>query len=175
MHSVDVAGDGNCFYRSLSVCLYRHEDAHADIRLKVAQSIADKASCATPDDRAALLRRAAYVSRDQAWPGEDVILATAACLKRHLHIYVAGARDVPSRYSSDVTSSGAPPLTLAFYEPGHYRAVITSPCTLPSCSGSSKSTPGNEQIPVITATLSTPAMSQGNDSTPISLNMPAAI
>ena len=61
--------DADCFYRSLSVCLYRHEKAHADIRQKVAQSIADKASCATPDDRAALLRRAAYVSRDKTWPG----------------------------------------------------------------------------------------------------------
>lgn len=175
MYTVDVAGDGNCFYRSLSVCLYRHEEAHADIRQKVAQSIADKASCATPDDRAALLRRAAYISRNRTWPGEDVILATAECLKRHLHIYIAGARDAPSRYSSDVMPSGTPPLTLAFYEPGHYRAVIASPCTLPSCSGSSKSMPGSEQIPVITATPSTPAISQGNDFTPISLKPPAAI
>lgn len=123
MHAIDVLGDGNCFFRSLSVCMYGHQNSHDNIRQSVSRSIINQASSAPPSERAALLQRAEYVSTTKAWPGEDVIIATAVCLQRLLHIYVAGGSAAPLVYSPDTAPADSSPLLLAFYEPGHYRSV----------------------------------------------------
>ena len=57
------------------------------------------------------------------WPGEDIVLATAFCLQRAIVVYVAHGSSSPLTYSP-LTASGKPPLTLAFFEPEHYMAVV---------------------------------------------------
>ncbi len=128
-HVIDVNGDGNCFYRAVSVGLHGHEEAHADIRQSVARDIRNKAASAPLSSRATLLRRADEVSRNKSWPGEDVVYATAVCLKRVIHVYVAGGSATPLSYEPTIKPINSSPLTLALYEPGHYRAV-TQQCAV---------------------------------------------
>ncbi len=54
--------------------------------------------------------------------GEDASVALASVHHRHVVVYIANAAPrVYTPVNNDVRGS---PVTLAFYEPGHYRAVI---------------------------------------------------
>jgi OTU-like cysteine protease len=127
--SINVLGDGNCFFRAISVCLYGHEHEHAALRADIAKHFEATAGGLAsamdigPEDYAELRKRAAIVGRDGEWAGEDVILTTSAFLQRDIHVYLAGANSSPMIYSPLVHSMSKP-INIAFYEPGHYRAVI---------------------------------------------------
>lgn len=105
------------------MCLHDHQDAHAVIRQSVACHIRDQATRASAGNRATLLQRAADVSKNKSWPGEDVIIASASCLQRVIHVYVAGGPATPHQYEPSIKPADVTPLLLALYEPGHYRAL----------------------------------------------------
>ena len=44
LKSINVCGDGNCFFRALSMSLYGDESAHAQLRTSIAQHLADLAT-----------------------------------------------------------------------------------------------------------------------------------
>lgn len=126
--SVNVQGDGNCYFRSLSVCLHGHEQNHASLRQEIAKFINNYSSIIFADisssaNKAIFRQLAADTSTDGKWPGEDVIKATAYCLQREVHIYTASVSS-PFVYKPEPPPSTTEPLRLGFYEPGHYRAII---------------------------------------------------
>ncbi len=55
--------------------------------------------------------------------GEDVILLVATYLKRDVYIYTANDKMSPLIYKPKSTMPSLPPMLMAFYEPGHFRAV----------------------------------------------------
>lgn len=126
LRAIDVGGAGNCFFLSVSFGLHGDEKHHAAVRASIAQFIRKQAEAAQPNDRAILLKRAADVSRDGFWPGEDVIVATAQCLQRPLHVYAA-VGDSPLVYLPlSAPAKDVLPLKIAFMEPGHYNAVVST-------------------------------------------------
>ena len=126
LHSINVRGDGNCFFRAISVFLYSNENHHADLRRAVAESIMLSSShdSISTEDATACRLRAEYIRQDGNWVGEDIIPVAAEYLKRDIHVFVAFANISPLVYSS--SSSVLPPVVLAFYEPGHYKSVLLS-------------------------------------------------
>ncbi len=128
--ATDVGSDGNCFFRAVSVCVYGNESRHALLRHEVAQHIAGHSQtifadfCNEVASPSYYKMLAADVFADGVWPGENVIKATADYFRRNLHVFTA-ASNTPLLYSPS-TSSDLPSIFLAFYEPGHYKAVVSS-------------------------------------------------
>ena len=123
LRAVDVAGDGNCYFRALSFCIHGNQRSHASLRALIASHVKRQAETAATEDKATLLKRAGDIATDRFWPGEDIVLATAFCLQRAIVVYVTHGSSSPFTYSP-LTASSKPPLTLAFFEPGHYMAVV---------------------------------------------------
>ncbi len=128
LRSIDVAGDGNCFFRAVSMNLFGSEDHHSNLRQSVTSyMVRNISSPSSIDDMASCKQRAQCISQDGVWIGEDTIPITASYLQRDIHVYIATKRASPLVYSSG--SSALPPVLLAFFEPGHYRAVATDNTT----------------------------------------------
>jgi hypothetical protein len=72
-----------------------------------------------------ILQRAAHISQDKVWAGEDAILTAADFLRRPIHVYIAAEQSSPLVYS--VCESSLTPILLCFMEPGHYQAVVKQP------------------------------------------------
>lgn len=125
---VDVTGDGNCYFRAISVALYGDELHHVELRSKIAQHIATNgniifANFCKHDDSALFKSLALNTSISGSWPGEDVIKASAHYLQRQVFIYTASPTS-PLIY--EPIANLAEPLRLGFYEPGHYQAVVSA-------------------------------------------------
>lgn len=125
LRAVDTDGDGNCFFRALSYCLYQDQRQHTTLRASIASYVSRQADVALPEDKDSLRKRAAEVAKDKFWPGEDIILASANFLQQTIQVYLAHGISSPISYSPSTTSSKSP-LSIAFFEPGHYKAVVPS-------------------------------------------------
>ena len=133
MKLIDVIGDGNCLFRSLSVCLYNTENEHIKLRQSVIDHILQldangKALLGVSIDVAdpSVRQQFAKLRLLGTWAGEDIILTAAAFLQRPIHIYnyASKGNSTPLIYfppASQVTSLS--PICLAYYLPGHNRAV----------------------------------------------------
>ena len=123
--TIDVVGDGNCFFRALSVSLHGHQCCHVLLRATIAHHVDEEANLfASSDNRVALDQLAIYISKDGFWAGEDVIYATAKALSRSIHVYFAVNSHSPLKYTpASIQVDMQSPLLLAFYDPRHYRAV----------------------------------------------------
>ena len=99
MHAINVQGDGNCFYCSLSLCLHGHQDNHGNLRKSVANYIRLLSETAAADKRVALIQRADVAAKDGVWVTEDIILAAAEYLHRNINIYISAKQFSPLIYS----------------------------------------------------------------------------
>jgi OTU-like cysteine protease len=77
LYPMDVKGDGNCFFRAISVGLYGHENQHRVLRQSVAEHLKDKIFNIQSEDVKDVYKHVADVSTDGVWVGENVIVATA--------------------------------------------------------------------------------------------------
>ena len=118
-------GDGNCFFRALSVSMYGNQNEYGALRAGVARFISTQSQSAalTPYDRDALRQRAAYISSNGTWAAEDIILATANNLQLAIHVCFAASGTSPMIYSPSLSKPSLSPLMLAYFEPGHYCSV----------------------------------------------------
>ena len=133
MKSIDVIEDGNCLFRSLSVCLYNTENEHIKLRQSVIDHIVQLAadgktlpSVSMDVADSSVRQQLAKLRLPGTWVGEDIILTAATFLQRPIHIYnyASKGNSTPLIYSppaSQVTSLSQ--ICLAYYLPGHYRAV----------------------------------------------------
>ena len=123
LKSINVSGDGNCLFRALSVSIYGHEFNYSFLRSTVAPHILDHAACVATTDAEACRKLANTVAQKGRWVGEDVLPFAAICLKVDIQLYLAIYSMSPVLYSSGLP--GCTTVMIAFYEPGHYKAVKT--------------------------------------------------
>ena len=125
---VDVAGDGNCFFRALSIGMVGHQNNHMAIRQSVAIHVASQFDCGTADDLLARRQRTADIMIGGTWVEEDIILAGADCLKRDIQVFkhIEANGTSPKIYTPLSGPAAYSPLIVAFIEPGYYRAVQNS-------------------------------------------------
>lgn len=140
LHATEVIGDGNCFYRAISVSLYGSQLRHAELRKSVAEHVLRNyerifvSAGVTSGDREAARKCAESISKDRTWAAEDAILATADYLQRDIIIFVSQIKRSPLTYTSNSSSLQQHPIMAAFYEPGHYRPVfekLNEPSVMP--------------------------------------------
>ena len=123
----DVRGDGNCLFRAISVNLYGSEEQHAYIRKTVADYLeghSDQIECTeftNQDDSLSLSDHIIKLSQDGYWAGEDAILAVANVY--HCTVQVFNSISEPREYKPKDSVILHNPITIAFYQPGHYKAV----------------------------------------------------
>jgi hypothetical protein len=130
LQSVDVMGDGNCQFRAMSVGVYGDESHHSELRMRTASHMAlnyqslFKTSDTSLNDTEKVNMSVNRIKRDKEEVGQETILTAADLLQRQLHIYrfVTPPGTTPEIYSP-INKPVYPPIALAFYEPGHYRAV----------------------------------------------------
>ena len=126
---MDVQGDGNCFFRAVSVCVYGDQTHHISLHTSVARHIQVmgrpifiRAGITDVDD-VSLKKSAHAVEADGTWVGQDAILATADYLQRDVNIYVASSQFSPVVHPPVTCKVTLPSINMAFYERGHYMAV----------------------------------------------------
>ena len=86
MYVIDVAKNGNCFFRALSVNLQGDQNNHASLRACIAKYITGQAKTALPADKAALLKCEANIATNGVWAGDDIIRAAVDCLQRSIQL-----------------------------------------------------------------------------------------
>ena len=131
--SVNVTGDGNCFYRALSLILHGNEDHHTELRRSIADHLTRNYNCIfnvsdnlTHSGNISIEQHIQRMRLDGVWAGEEAILAAANFLQRELHVfkYITSAVASPAVYTPASGSCLGSPLRIAFLEPGHFHAVF---------------------------------------------------
>ena len=131
LRAVNVAVDGNCYFRALSINLYDNKDAHLQLRHSIIQNIIHLASegKSLPGVLMDLSNESTRHYLEQlkiagTWVGEDMITASAAFLHRTINVFSYSTSSCPQAliYKSD-SSVSALPIMLAYYSQGHYKAV----------------------------------------------------
>ncbi len=129
--TVDVFGDGNCFYRAACFSLHGNDKHFATLRQDVADHIKRSGSIlgglvdTSPDDGQPFSDHVLSVSGNGVAVGEDAIVALANVCRREVHVYIAYADPLIYKPNDGIIVGN--PVSLAFFEPGHYRAVVHTP------------------------------------------------
>jgi len=125
--AVDVIGDGNCFFRAASLIIHGNESQHVQLRAEIASHIEnsgvilDGVVVTSPDDNNSFSKHVESMRTNGTSVGEDAVLALATVYKRDVIVHTAGVE--PLCYKSNNAAINHPAIQLAFYEPGHYKAV----------------------------------------------------
>ena len=130
---MDVFADGNCYLRAVSVCQYNNESGHLELRKSIVNHILELASAGDTLPGISMDVEGPSVRQELdnmmqigTWAGEDMIATTAAFLRRPVQVYTfTSVLDAsPLIYPSPVQQAlDVHPIRVAFYLPGHYRAV----------------------------------------------------
>lgn len=125
--TVDVRGDGNCFYRAACHVLHGSDDFHAELRQELADYVIKSGSLlgglvSSSRNRTTFGMYVQALKTDGESVGEEAIIALTNMCQREVRIYTAYIDPLVYRPAcGDVIGE---PVSLAFYEPGHYRAVV---------------------------------------------------
>ena len=122
LQSTDVGGDGNCFFRAVSVGLCGNQEQHAELRKSVAEHLrknhitifaAANIKLSTSDSPTNI---AAALEQPDTWVDEIGVLATANYLQRPINFYSAAVADVLTLLSYPPASNAldSKPILLAF-------------------------------------------------------------
>ena len=95
LRAIDIAGDGNCYFRALSFCISGNQRNYKSLRALIALYVNRQAEAAAPEDKGTLFKHAADIATNGFWPGEDIVLPTANCLQRAILVYVAHVASSP--------------------------------------------------------------------------------
>jgi hypothetical protein len=127
LYSIDVVGDGNCFFRALSLSLHGSQSLHAQLRKAIALHLRDNTTAvfgpSLSDDLCAVRDCVNSLLTNGSWAGEEAIVTAADYLQREIQIYTSFGTTSPLIYSPASCAPCHPPIALAFFEPGHYRLV----------------------------------------------------
>ena len=66
------------------------------------------------------------ISSDGVWVEEDIIATAADHLQRNIYVYMSTSSTLPLVYCPQTADSMLPSLCIAFYEPGHFKAVLNA-------------------------------------------------
>jgi OTU domain-containing protein 5 len=126
----DVDGDGNCLFRAVSYAISGSESGHKSLRASAASFIESSGSIlggllhTSPDDNSSFTAHLANLRSLGNSVGEDAIIALAEVTQREIHVYAAYVN--PLIYRPTNLKCDQEPVRIAFYEPGHYKAVLHS-------------------------------------------------
>ena len=132
LESINIFGDGNCFFRALSLGLYSDQSAHIQLRSSIAQHLVKYGSIVfasvgfASSDLASITKAAASIRQPNTWAGEDIVLVVADFLQRDIYVYIDCESISPLVYSPTFYRPTGPQILLAFYEPGHYCGLFQS-------------------------------------------------
>jgi hypothetical protein len=134
LQAADVIGDGNCFFRSISVGICGDQSLHTDLRRRTATHMATNYASLfnttgmSSVDAESVHRCVARIERANTEVGEECILTAADLLRRPIHVYKfvkpGSSGTSPTVYAPTTGTAAHAPIALAFYEPGHYCAVL---------------------------------------------------
>ena len=130
LRAEEVAGNGNFFFRAISVCLHGDQSYHTELRQMIAKHVRDNyvhifsMDRAAIDDEEAARVCAENISTDGMWAAEEVILASASYMQRDILVYMAVNKILPVVYSLILIGPKLQPIRVAFFEPGHYCPVF---------------------------------------------------
>ena len=125
---VDVAGDGNRLFRAAALLLEGSEISHASLRQRVANhkeasgNIFGGLATESPDDGISFIEHIKCLRTVGCSVGENAIMALESVCNRDVIVFIADAE--PLTYSPPNSLCKVAPLLLAFYESGHYQAVL---------------------------------------------------
>jgi hypothetical protein len=78
----------------------------------------------SPDDGKTFRDHIAALRNNGVEAGQDAILAISEVCQREVHVYMAYMQ--PEKYCPSNGVVSGEPIRIAFYEPGHYRAVVSA-------------------------------------------------
>ncbi|KAG2445061.1 hypothetical protein HYH02_008929 [Chlamydomonas schloesseri] len=118
----DITGDGNCFFRALGDQLKGEEKAHADLRARIVDFMAQHEDDFAPfvEDDESFGSYIARMKKDGTWAGYMEVVAASRCLGANLTIYQAGQ---PRWRVINHPEDAAPMLHLAYSDGQHYDSV----------------------------------------------------
>ena len=119
-----VIGDGNCFFCALSVVLYGREGEFSVLCQSVVEYL--KESLSTSPTANDVHKYVSDISSDGVWVEEDIIATAADHLQRNIYVYMSTSSTLPLVYCPQTADSMLPSLCIAFYEPGHFKAVLNA-------------------------------------------------
>jgi hypothetical protein len=131
--ALNVLGDGNCYFRAVSVNLHKTEDEHLNLRKSIVNHVFQLAESgktlpgiSMDISDASVCKQLNSLGKAGTWAGEEMIMATADYLRRPVHIFTFSsvANSSPLEYTAPQCDTSLPPVRLAFYFPGHYKAVL---------------------------------------------------
>ena len=135
--SFDVLGDGNCLFRAVSFCVFASQDRHGLLRHQAAEWVEKHGNpvlvdglSLSPDDGLSMQDHLRSLRSEGTSVGEDAIIALSHVLNRNIIVYIAGCEPLvykPSVLNGLEVCSQEPSISLAFYEPGHFKAVVPLP------------------------------------------------
>ncbi len=123
--ATDTLGDGIFFYRAISLVMYGTEDRHESLRKLVADHIESTGVMlggiidVSPDDNKCTSDHIKELRIIGTPVGEDAIIAMAEILHKAICVHIALTE--PRVYRP---TEWTDLLRIAFYEPGHYKAVF---------------------------------------------------
>ena len=96
--SVEVEGDGNCFYCALSYSLYGQQSNHLQLRKSIAQHLLNNHEKIFSVKTNSEFPKKSFGSMqaDGTWTGEESIITAADFLQRDILVYKYGTTAVPS-------------------------------------------------------------------------------
>ena len=65
-------GDGNCFYRAVSVSVYGDQSRHGNLRKALANYVVKQREFISPAEVESLKRLTADIKTDGSWAGENI-------------------------------------------------------------------------------------------------------
>jgi hypothetical protein len=130
----NVIGDGNCFYRAACYSLHGSDACHTELRQELADYVLKQGSVlgglvSATDNSVMFSKYVQALLTDGECVGEEAVVALANMCVREVHIYSAHVDTLV--YLPASGSVTGPPVSLAFFEPGHYHAVVPVPPSSP--------------------------------------------
>jgi hypothetical protein len=157
LRSIDAVGDGNCLYRALSVGLRGDKSQHFKLRQDTAHLFSAKfqvifgVSSLTATDKDSIHQRARVLATDKEEVGEEAIIVAADLLQGNIEVFTSSAKQLPLIHEPTPRCACyqplLKPLRIAFYEPGHYRAVAELHLHMPAPDSSPSPLLGNGLTP----------------------------
>ena len=129
LNTVDVTPDGNCFFRAAAYSLWGSEENFAMLREQVATWVEKTYNILgglmpySPDDGLHFHEHVKVLRFDGKAVGEDAIIDLTNIYKRSIYVYIASSEPVIYRPTDGCNATTSLPIRVAFFEPGHYRAV----------------------------------------------------
>ena len=129
MKVINVAGDGNSLFRSISYSLYGNESQHSALRSKTVNFLKNSGTLfegiinTCPDDGLSFSDHIEHMRTDGTWAGEDAVIALAEICKRDIIVHTAFVDPLPY-HPRTLNGWSNIQIQLVFFEPGQYMPVV---------------------------------------------------